>query len=140
MVALMLAGGLLLVGPVAAYSSMFGSLAAYIPSLLFALLVVQVANLQVGIGLVVLHEIGQTQGGGEGEGCHQDRRQRDIPQSLLLCGLPGLKDGEGGEQDEDGDQDFSVAINDVHEDQHSSRRQEEEDQQEVSGSCFRFSE
>jgi len=39
-VALLLAGGLLLVGPVAAYSSMFGSLAAYIPTLLFALLVV----------------------------------------------------------------------------------------------------
>lgn len=39
-VALLLAGGLLLVGPVAAYSSMFGSLAAYIPALLFALLVV----------------------------------------------------------------------------------------------------
>jgi len=39
-VALILSGGLLLVGPVAAYSSMFGSLAAYIPSLLFALLVV----------------------------------------------------------------------------------------------------
>ena len=40
LVALLLSGGLLLVGPVAAYSSMFGSLAAYIPSLLFALLVV----------------------------------------------------------------------------------------------------
>jgi len=40
LVALILSGGLLLVGPVAAYSSMFGSLAAYIPSLLFALLVV----------------------------------------------------------------------------------------------------
>jgi len=40
MVALILAGGLLLVGPVAAYSSMFGSLAAYIPSLFFALVVV----------------------------------------------------------------------------------------------------
>lgn len=39
-VALLLAGGLLLVGPVAAYSSMFGSLAAYIPSLFFALVVV----------------------------------------------------------------------------------------------------
>lgn len=39
-VALLLAGGLLLVGPVAAYSSMFGSLAAYIPALFFALLVV----------------------------------------------------------------------------------------------------
>ena len=38
-VALLLAGGLLLLGPVAAYSSMFGSLAAYIPSLLFALVV-----------------------------------------------------------------------------------------------------
>ena len=39
LVALILSGGLLLVGPVAAYSSMFGSLAAYLPSLLFALLV-----------------------------------------------------------------------------------------------------
>ena len=39
-VALLLAGGLFLVGPVAAYSSIFGSLAAFIPSLLFALLVV----------------------------------------------------------------------------------------------------
>jgi len=39
-VALLLAGGLLLLGPVAAYSSMFGSLAAYIPALFFALLVV----------------------------------------------------------------------------------------------------
>ena len=39
-VALLLAGGLLLVGPVAAYSSMFGSLAAYIPALFFALLLV----------------------------------------------------------------------------------------------------
>lgn len=39
-VALALAGGLMLVGPVAAYSSLFGSLAAYIPALLFALLVV----------------------------------------------------------------------------------------------------
>lgn len=39
MVALLLAAGLLLVGPVAAYSSMFGSLAAYIPSLFFALVV-----------------------------------------------------------------------------------------------------
>lgn len=39
-VALLLAGGLLLVGPVAAYSSMFGSLTAFIPALFFALLVV----------------------------------------------------------------------------------------------------
>jgi len=39
-VALLLAGALLLIGPVAAYSSLFGSLAAYIPSLLFALVVV----------------------------------------------------------------------------------------------------
>ena len=39
-VALLLAGGLLLIGPVAAYSSLFGSLASYIPSLFFALLVV----------------------------------------------------------------------------------------------------
>ena len=39
MVSLLLAGGLLLVGPVAAYSSMFGSLAAFIPALGFALLV-----------------------------------------------------------------------------------------------------
>jgi len=38
-VALVLAGGLMLVGPVAAYSSLFGSLAAYIPALFFALLV-----------------------------------------------------------------------------------------------------
>jgi len=37
--ALLLAGGLLLVGPVAAYSSMFGSLAAFIPALFFALIV-----------------------------------------------------------------------------------------------------
>lgn len=39
-VALLLAGGLLLVGPVAAYSSLFGSLAAYIPALFFALVLV----------------------------------------------------------------------------------------------------
>ncbi len=39
-VALLLAGGLMLLGPVAAYSSMFGSLAAYIPALFFALIVV----------------------------------------------------------------------------------------------------
>jgi len=38
-VGLLLAGVLLLVGQVAAYSSMFGSLAAYLPSLLFALVV-----------------------------------------------------------------------------------------------------
>jgi len=38
-VALVLAAGLMLVGPVAAYSSLIGSLAAYIPALLFALLV-----------------------------------------------------------------------------------------------------
>jgi len=37
--ALLLAGGLLLLGQVAAYSSMFGSLAAYIPALFFALVV-----------------------------------------------------------------------------------------------------
>ncbi len=36
---LFLAGGLLLLGPVAAYSSMFGSLAAFIPALFFALYV-----------------------------------------------------------------------------------------------------
>jgi len=36
---LILTGGLLLVGPVAAYSSMFGSLAAFIPTLFFALFV-----------------------------------------------------------------------------------------------------
>ena len=36
---LLLAGGLLLVGPVAAYSSIFGSLAAFIPALFFALVV-----------------------------------------------------------------------------------------------------
>src|SRR5210317_1169794 len=39
MASLLLAGGLLLVGPVAAYSSMFGSLAAFIPALIFALVV-----------------------------------------------------------------------------------------------------
>ena len=39
MVSLALAGGLLLVGQVAAYSSMFGSLAAIIPVLFFALVV-----------------------------------------------------------------------------------------------------
>lgn len=38
-VALALAGGLLLLGPVQAYSSMFGSLAAYLPALFFALVV-----------------------------------------------------------------------------------------------------
>ena len=38
-VSLLLAGGLLLVGQVAAYSSMFGSLAAFIPALAFALFV-----------------------------------------------------------------------------------------------------
>ena len=36
---LLLAGSLLLLGPVAAYSSMFGSLAAFIPALVFALIV-----------------------------------------------------------------------------------------------------
>ena len=36
---LLLAGGLIMVGPVAAYSSMFGSLAAFIPALFFALMV-----------------------------------------------------------------------------------------------------
>ena len=36
---LLLAGGLLLVGPVAAYSSIFGSLAAFVPALFFALVV-----------------------------------------------------------------------------------------------------
>lgn len=36
---LTLAGTLLLVGPVAAYSSLFGSIAAYIPALLFASLI-----------------------------------------------------------------------------------------------------
>jgi ATP synthase protein I len=39
LVALLLAGGLLLLGQVAAYSSMFGSLAAFIPALFFALVV-----------------------------------------------------------------------------------------------------
>ena len=39
MTSLLLAGGLLLVGPVAAYSSMFGSLAVFIPALFFALVV-----------------------------------------------------------------------------------------------------
>ena len=39
MVSLLLAGGLLMVGQVAAYSSMFGSLAAFIPALFFALVV-----------------------------------------------------------------------------------------------------
>ena len=38
-VSLLLAGALLLVGPVASYSSMFGSLAAFIPALFFALFV-----------------------------------------------------------------------------------------------------
>lgn len=38
-VSLLLAGGLLLVGQVAAYSSMFGSLAAFLPTLFFALFV-----------------------------------------------------------------------------------------------------
>ncbi|NOR20838.1 MAG: hypothetical protein GQ538_12210 [Xanthomonadales bacterium] len=36
---MLLAGALLLVSPVAAYSSMFGSLAAFIPALFFALFV-----------------------------------------------------------------------------------------------------
>lgn len=36
---LLLAGGLLLVGPVATYSSLFGSLAVFIPALFFALIV-----------------------------------------------------------------------------------------------------
>jgi ATP synthase protein I len=39
LVSVLLAGGLLLVSPVAAYSSMFGSLAAFIPALFFALMV-----------------------------------------------------------------------------------------------------
>lgn len=38
-IAMLLAGGLMLYEPVAAYSSMFGSLAAFLPSLVFALLV-----------------------------------------------------------------------------------------------------
>lgn len=38
MASLVLAGVLLLVDPIAAYSSMFGSLAAFIPALFFALL------------------------------------------------------------------------------------------------------
>ena len=38
-VALILTGSLLLVGPVAAYSSIFGSLSAYLPALLFAMVV-----------------------------------------------------------------------------------------------------
>ena len=37
--ALLLSGALLLIGPVAAYSAMFGSLAAFIPALFFALFV-----------------------------------------------------------------------------------------------------
>jgi len=36
LLSVLLAGGLLLIGPVAAYSSMFGSLAAFIPALFFA--------------------------------------------------------------------------------------------------------
>lgn len=36
---LLLSGALLLIGPVAAYSAMFGSLAAFIPALFFALVV-----------------------------------------------------------------------------------------------------
>jgi ATP synthase protein I len=36
---LLLSGALLLIGPVAAYSAMFGSLAAFIPALFFALFV-----------------------------------------------------------------------------------------------------
>jgi len=39
MASLLLAGSLLLVGQVAAYSSIFGSLAAFIPALFFALIV-----------------------------------------------------------------------------------------------------
>ena len=39
MASMLLAGTLLLVGPVAAYSSMFGSLAAFIPALFFAFFV-----------------------------------------------------------------------------------------------------
>ncbi len=38
-VSLLLAGSLLLIGPVAAYSSAFGSLAAFLPALFFALIV-----------------------------------------------------------------------------------------------------
>ena len=38
-VALLLAAGLLLVGPMAAYSSLFGSLAAFVPAVFFALVV-----------------------------------------------------------------------------------------------------
>lgn len=41
LVAMALAAALLLVSPVAAYSSMFGSLAAFLPSLLFALVVIR---------------------------------------------------------------------------------------------------
>ena len=40
MTSMILAGGLLLIGPVAAYSSMFGSLSAFIPTLVFAMIVV----------------------------------------------------------------------------------------------------
>jgi ATP synthase protein I len=36
---MLLAGASLLIGPVAAYSSMFGSLAAFIPTLVFAMIV-----------------------------------------------------------------------------------------------------
>jgi ATP synthase protein I len=39
LVSVALAVGLLAIGPVAAYSSMFGSLAAFLPALLFALIV-----------------------------------------------------------------------------------------------------
>lgn len=38
---LALAGGLMVISPVAAYSSLFGSLAAYVPALLFALIVLR---------------------------------------------------------------------------------------------------
>ncbi len=37
---MLLAAGLLLIGPLAAYSSLFGSLSAFIPNLVFAVLVV----------------------------------------------------------------------------------------------------
>ncbi|MCW8926312.1 MAG: ATP synthase subunit I [Xanthomonadales bacterium] len=58
---LALAGILLLVGPVAAYSSMFGSLAAFIPALFFALLVTPKFGLDSAAFLrtAVLAEIGK---------------------------------------------------------------------------------
>lgn len=58
---LLLAIGLLLIDPVAAYSSLFGSLAAFMPALFFALLVVSKSgsNSAAFLRTAVLAELGK---------------------------------------------------------------------------------